>query len=74
MELDVATPEDPQFSAGNICFWHPHPEAVADELLRDHQILVSGYSGRIRISTHLYNDENDVERLCAALGTVLGRG
>ena len=68
----MATPADPAFRAGNNCFWTPDPEGIADRLLREHQVLVSGYSGRIRISTHLYNDAEDVDRLFAALEQVMG--
>ena len=74
LELDVATPADPAFRAGNNCFWTPDPEGIADRLLREHRVLVSGYSGRIRISTHLYNDAEDVDRLFAALEQVMGAG
>ena len=74
MGLDVATPADLAFRAGNNCFWTPDPEGIADRLFREHRVLVSGYSGRIRISTHLYNDAADVERLFAALEQVLGVG
>ena len=72
MELDVATPADPGHRAGNNCFWTPDPEGLAERLFREHQVLVSGYSGRIRISTHLYNDMEDVDRLFAALEQVMG--
>jgi cysteine desulfurase/selenocysteine lyase len=72
MELDVATPADPAYRAGNNCFWTPDPEGITERLFRDHHVLVSGYSGRIRISTHLYNDMDDVDRLFAALEQVLG--
>jgi cysteine desulfurase / selenocysteine lyase len=72
MELDVATPADPAYRAGNTCFWTPDPEGLADRMYREDQVLVSGYSGRIRISTHLYNDLDDVDRLFVALERALG--
>ncbi len=72
MELDVSTPADPTYRAGNNCFWTSDPEGLAGRLLREHRVLVSGYSGRIRISTHLYNDMDDVNRLFAALEQVMG--
>jgi selenocysteine lyase/cysteine desulfurase len=67
LELDVATPADPAWHAGNTCYWTADPERIADRLFREHRVLVSGYSGRIRISTHLYNDMEDIDRLFAAL-------
>lgn len=74
LELDVATPAAPAFRAGNNCFGTPDPEGIADRLFRDYRVLVSGYSGRIRISTHLYNDIEDVDRLFAALEQMMGAG
>jgi cysteine desulfurase/selenocysteine lyase len=72
MELDVATPADPAFRAGINCFWTADPEGIAARLFADHRVLVSGYSGRVRISTHLYNDEDDLDRLFDALTQVMG--
>lgn len=71
-ELDVplATPEDPRWRAGNNCFWVDNPEAIAEELAAQN-IFVSGYSGRIRISTHIWNDERDVDTGLAALNGIL---
>ncbi len=71
LELEVATPADRRYRAGNNCFWTADPEGLADRLLREHGVLVSGYSGRVRISTHLYNDSADIERLAGALAAVM---
>ena len=70
LELNVATPADPRFRAGNNCFWTADPEGVQERLFRDHRVLISGYSGRVRISTHIYNDEEDVNQLFTALKKV----
>jgi selenocysteine lyase/cysteine desulfurase len=42
-------------------------DADADERLRAAGVLVAGRAGRLRLSTHLYNDIGDVDRALAAL-------
>ncbi len=64
---DVATPPEARHRAGNTCFWHPEPEALAQRLADDDGIWVSGGDGRIRIGTHLWADEEDVNAVIAAL-------
>lgn len=66
LELPLMTPTDPRFRAGNNCFRWEHPEAVRDQL-SERGILVSGYSGRVRISTHIWNDADDVDACLGAL-------
>jgi cysteine desulfurase/selenocysteine lyase len=68
--LDVATPLDPAHRAGNTCFWHPQPEAIAARLA-DEGVWVNGSDGRIRIGTHLWCSEDDVERTVAAVERAL---
>jgi selenocysteine lyase/cysteine desulfurase len=70
MELPVSTPEDARFRGANNCFWTDDPEALSGQLI-ERKILVSGYSGRIRISTHIWNDESDVDTCLSALGEIL---
>jgi len=70
LDVPLATPSDPRWRAGNNCFWVENPEAIAERLAREN-ILVSGYSGRIRISTHVWNDEEDVDRCLAALEPIV---
>jgi selenocysteine lyase/cysteine desulfurase len=70
--VPLATPEDARWRGANNCFWQPHPEAVAADLLAEN-ILVSGYSGRVRISTHIWNDEQDVDTCLAALERIRSR-
>jgi cysteine desulfurase/selenocysteine lyase len=41
--------------------------ALAARLKADHNILASARCGRLRLSPHFYNDENDIDRLLAAL-------
>ncbi|HEY7294680.1 MAG TPA: aminotransferase class V-fold PLP-dependent enzyme [Dehalococcoidia bacterium] len=69
--LDVATPLDAAYRAGNTCFWHSQPEALAAKLADD-GVWVTGGDGRIRIGTHLWCSEVDVETALAALERALG--
>jgi selenocysteine lyase/cysteine desulfurase len=68
--VPLATPEDPRWRAANNCFWYQQPEAVV-EALHVENILVSGYSGRVRISTHVWNVEEDVDTCLAAIERIL---
>lgn len=52
--------------AGNICVAVPDPAALAARLAERGVQVWSG-DGRVRISTHLFNDDADVDRLRAAL-------
>jgi cysteine desulfurase/selenocysteine lyase len=70
LDVPLATPSDPRWRAGNNCFWVENPEGIAERLAAEN-ILVSGYSGRIRISTHIWNDESDVDRCVASLEPIL---
>ena len=67
--FEVMTPPNPDQRAGNICFMTPHIKEIM-AWLSDRRILVWGaYAGveRVRVSTHLYNSAEDVERLLNAL-------
>jgi selenocysteine lyase/cysteine desulfurase len=64
--VPLATPDDPRWRAGNNCFWTEHPETLRDELLA-RNVLVNGGTGRIRIGTHIWNDEADVDAALTAL-------
>ncbi|HVB96895.1 MAG TPA: aminotransferase class V-fold PLP-dependent enzyme [Chloroflexota bacterium] len=62
----MMTPEPPNQRAGNVCC------AVSDAAplaacLADEGVLVWGSEGRVRISSHVYNSSDDVERLFAAI-------
>jgi len=70
--VPLATPADPRWRAGNNCFWTDDPEAIVASLA-ERDIIVSGYSGRMRFSTHVWNDESDVDRCLSALETILHR-
>jgi selenocysteine lyase/cysteine desulfurase len=67
--FELMTPRNPDQRAGNICFMPPHISEIM-AWLSDRRILVWGaYAGvgRVRVSTHLYNSSEDVERLLNAL-------
>lgn len=70
MGLDVLTPIDRTKRAGIVSFEHPEVKRIAAELEQDH-VFVWGGDGRIRVSTHLYNDMEDVERLLGSLQKIL---
>jgi selenocysteine lyase/cysteine desulfurase len=66
---ELMTPPDPGQRAGNICFMTPHISEIM-AWLGERKIRVWGaYAGvgRVRVSTHLYNSEQDVQRLLNAL-------
>jgi cysteine desulfurase/selenocysteine lyase len=68
----VITPEPREERAGNVCFLDPDALGLADRLA-ERGVLVWGGEGRIRVSTHVYNDREDVGRLLAALDAVTRR-
>lgn len=70
MGVALATPADPRWRAGNNCFWIENPESIVERLAAQN-VLVSGYSGRMRLSTHIWNDEQDVDTCLAALTEIL---
>lgn len=70
LNLPLATPADPRWRAGNVCFWSERPEAIL-AALNERGILASGYAGRMRFSTHLWNSAADVDACLAALAEIL---
>jgi len=68
----VTTPEPREERAGNVCFLEADARGLADRLA-GRGVLVWGGEGRIRVSTHVYNDREDVRRLLDALDAVTGR-
>ena len=68
----VITPEPREERAGNVCFLEPDAKGLADRLAQ-RGVLVWGGEGRIRVSTHVYNDRADVRRFLEAMDAVAGR-
>jgi len=68
----VITPAPGEERAGNVCFLEPQAQDLAGRLAQ-HGVLVWGGEGRIRVSTHIYNDREDVHRLLDVLDSVRRR-
>jgi selenocysteine lyase/cysteine desulfurase len=62
----VATPREPSGRGPLICVVSTDPDALVDALAADH-IVTSTRDSSVRISLHLYNVEEDVDRVLAAL-------
>ena len=67
--VDVITPKAHNERAGNICFAHHDPKGIVDRAAAEN-ILVWGDVGRVRVSIHLFNDEEDIDTLVDFLATV----
>lgn len=67
--FEMMTPKEDMHRAGNVCFMTENLEPIKDELERRQVLIWGAYAGfgRLRISTHLYNDRRDVERCISAL-------
>ena len=64
--LTVISPSERQARSGNTCFLARDARGVQDALAR-RGVLTWGEYGRVRVSGHLHNGSEDVERLLAAL-------
>ena len=62
----VISPSTPRARSGNTCFLADDAREVQQRLAQQN-VLVWGEYGRVRVSGHLFNDSEDVERLLQAL-------
>ena len=65
----VISPSERSQRSGNTCFADDDAHGLC-EALADRGVLVWGEYGRVRVSGHLYNNSEDVERFLAILGGV----
>jgi len=65
----VVTPEPWEQRSGIVSFHKEgqNPVEVAAQLLAKDKIVIAGRRGFLRVSPHFYNDEEEIERLIAAL-------
>jgi selenocysteine lyase/cysteine desulfurase len=66
MGFELLTPSGAGCASGIVAFAHPHAEAIGAALEQAGVIVWAG-DGRLRASVHVYNDEEDIESLLAAL-------
>jgi selenocysteine lyase/cysteine desulfurase len=66
---ELLTPREPERRAGNVCFTGSKLEAITHSLAEQGILVWGSYggAGRVRVSTHLYNTEEDVERFLGAM-------
>ncbi len=68
----VITPEAPEERGGNVCFLAEDAGGLAARLAAE-RVLVWGGEGRIRVSPHVHDDRDDLERFFEALDRVGAR-
>ena len=64
------TPRDSQELAGNAAFQYPMPRALVDKAKKDN-IYVWGDNGRIRVSTHIFTTDDDIDHFLDRLPSYL---
>ena len=58
--LDIMTPRDSQEIAGNATFLYPNPRILVDKAAKEN-IYVWGDNDRIRVSTHIFTTDDDID-------------
>jgi selenocysteine lyase/cysteine desulfurase len=67
---EVLTPAAPAARAGNLAIASSNAARIEQDLRAAGVVTWAG-NGRLRLSVHAYNDETDVARAAAALGSIL---
>jgi selenocysteine lyase/cysteine desulfurase len=69
---ELMTPYEAEQRAGSVCFMSSDLQAITSGLATRGILVWGDYGGvgRIRVSTHLYNNEEDVDRLLSALRAI----
>ena len=67
--FEMMTPAGAENRAGNVCFLVEDIVGLVRRLEEKNVLIWGGYGGigRVRVSTHLYNSEEDVAQFLAAL-------
>jgi len=70
--IELMTASNPQHRAGNICLMSEQVDELSAALKRQGILVWGTYAGdaRLRISTHVYNDTDDVDAFLAALDSL----
>jgi cysteine desulfurase/selenocysteine lyase len=69
--LEVMSPRERARRGASVAFAHERAAEIGPALA-ERGILVWAGDGRVRASTHVFNDEADVERYLAAVGEIVG--
>ncbi len=69
---ELLTPAEERFASGIVSFQHPRPQQLAAQLASE-GVIVWGGDGRIRVSVHLYSEEEDVARCLSAIRRITSR-
>lgn len=70
MGFELMTPAEDHRRAGNTCFTHPDIPSLEKYLGKQNIQIWGTYGrlGRVRVSTHVYNSSEDIDRLFSAMG------
>jgi selenocysteine lyase/cysteine desulfurase len=66
---DLLTPADPSARAGIVSFREPSAKGIV-AALRERNVFVWGGEGRVRLSAHFYNSEEDIDQFLDGLAAV----